>query len=486
MPGWANGNSLAILFQHNHTHRDGQRWVEAFSPTRNGVSTPALEVTWSPALDSSRSSPPPLPSLPPLPPLLPPLPPLPPASPPVPNVPPATPPPPLHPGNFLLVSNSIELREAIQNSVRLIFIPEGVKLEANGTLVLSGSGASVHLMSDGAGALLSSSNQTRLFEVYGGAELRLTNMHLRHGAALEFWAGGSSSGGTLRISGRSSAILTNSSIANSSAFNGGAVHIDGNSLLLLDSSSISDCKALADGGAVFAEGGSLVKLMADCMISACSAGSGRVTIRAKGGGLLLAEARMEANSSHISRCIAEEGGGIACEASDVQLHGMVFSEGKADNFVRTACESQTTATPSSVSQCEKPTSFALAPAAGCCHEHAAALACGLDELYLPRLQGGRSHGQLRRRRRLFCVQRVRLIVFKLSGAACVLTHVFVLCRASVFVSHCLFERCTAGGDSNGFGAIHVATTHDLLVVQHSSFRNCSCSRDTSGSSGSAL
>jgi hypothetical protein len=48
IPEWKANNSLAILFVHNDTSRAGVRWLEAFSPTREGVATPALEVTWTP------------------------------------------------------------------------------------------------------------------------------------------------------------------------------------------------------------------------------------------------------------------------------------------------------------------------------------------------------------------------------------------------------------------------------------------------------
>ena len=48
LPGWEANNSICILFAHNHTNRDGVRWVESFAPTRDGVKTPALEVTWWP------------------------------------------------------------------------------------------------------------------------------------------------------------------------------------------------------------------------------------------------------------------------------------------------------------------------------------------------------------------------------------------------------------------------------------------------------
>ena len=47
LPGWEANNSVAILFRHNHTDIAGARWVESFSPTREGVNTPALELTWT-------------------------------------------------------------------------------------------------------------------------------------------------------------------------------------------------------------------------------------------------------------------------------------------------------------------------------------------------------------------------------------------------------------------------------------------------------
>eukprot|EP00966_Prymnesium_polylepis_P238216 5509228-Prymnesium_polylepis.1 len=167
----------------------------------------------------------------------------------------------------------------------------------------------VHLTSEGSGAVLSSANATRLFQVSNGAELQLSNVHLRDGRALAADRIDQQDGGALTVATGSTVVLTHSTIANCSAYRGGGVHVDGGSSLVLRSSAILQCASLGTGGGIYATGGSAVYLSDGAVMQDCHSGTGAISRVIFGGGIYIAASTLSINASRISRSAASA---LAC------------------------------------------------------------------------------------------------------------------------------------------------------------------------------